>query len=105
MTRRTLSLATLPLFLLVVTAACSDAVGPNAGGVNARGGADDVPGLSLPADNNGVDPAPHFRRGADDLPGDDNGVDIKPHFRRGADDATGVDAPKAGGADDPITHT
>jgi hypothetical protein len=89
MSRRILALGTLPLFLLLATTACSDALGPNAAGANLRRGADDPPG-----DNRGVD-----------LPGDDKGVDAKPHFRRGTDDPTGVDVPKAGGADDPANHT
>jgi hypothetical protein len=92
MSRRILALGTLPVLFVLLTAGCSDGLGPNAGQISARRGADDLPG-----DNRGVD-----------LPGDNKGVDLTPHFRRGEaepNDNRGVDAPKAGGADDPATHT
>ena len=80
MLRRTLALGSLPFLLLLLATACSDNLGPTAGQLTPRKGADDPPG-----DNRGID----TRRGADDPAGDDRGVDPKPHFRRGADDPAG----------------
>lgn len=82
MSPRTFTLGTLPLVILLVTSACSDSLGPSAGQISAR-------------------------RGADDPPGDNRGVDLTPHFRRSGTlpEDGGVDAPKAGGKDDPANHT
>ena len=87
MSPRLFSLAALPLALVLFTAACSDAVGPNASAPSLRQGADDPPG-----DNRGID-----------LPGDDRGTDIRPSLRQGADDPAG-DVRGGHGADDPANH-
>ena len=90
MLRRTIALATLPAFFLLFTAACSDTLGPTAGQPSLRRGADNLPGdnrgVDRAGDDHGVDPKPHFRRGADDPAGDDRGVDAKPRGGKGADD-------------------